>query len=336
MTAAARRKVRGSVAIMANRSAARVAETAACAERLGYCRIWVADEGIVTRDVFVCLAAVAAATSEAKIGPGITSPFTRHPAVTAGAVAALDEMSGGRAFLGLGAGGGMALGPLAVKRRRPVRAAREMISAVRGLWAGETVSLAGETVTLRRARLVNPRPGIEVHLAGRGPMMVRLAGAAADGFYASYVHKAVLGALVEQLRERGRPLTLTYCTRFVLDDAGWEAARRDMSFRLPDSPPEVHRLIGITQGELSELRAALRRGGPDAAAGLVRDEWVAPFVIAGSAAECRAELGSLVDAYGIDEVLVAVDDLDAAPARLEAAAAIIGFQASASKRVESV
>lgn len=321
---------------MATGPAAAVAQTAADAERLGYSRIWVADEGIATRDVYVTLTAVAKATTKVKIGPGITNPFTRHPAVTAGAIASLDEFSDGRAFLGLGVGGGLALGPLAVERRRPVLAAREMISAVRALWAGETVNHEGDTLALRDARLVNPRPGIEIHMAGRGPLMVRLAGEMADGFYISYVHKGVLSGLVDRLRSassgsgsgcsgRNREITLTYCTRFVLDETDWELARRDMSFRLPDSPADVHKAIGITEAEVSELRAALSRGGPVYAAPLVRDEWVTPFVIAGSVQQCQAELRGLVEAHGIDEVLVGVDNLTTAPARLRAMADIINF-----------
>lgn len=325
MTAVPDGRVRGSVNLMATGSAAQVAEAAAEAERLGYSRIWVADEGIATRDPYVTLTAIGEATSEVKIGPGITNPYTRHPGVTAGAIASLDEFTGGRAFLGLGAGGGLSLGPLAMARRYPVRAARDMISALRALWAGETVNRERAPVVFCEARLVNPRPGIEIHLAGRGPMMVRLAGEMADGFYISYVHKAMLGSLINRLRSAGRTLTLTYCTRFVLDDTDWEAARRDMSFRLPDSPPDVHEAIGITPDEVAALRSALIKGGPTAAAPLVRDEWVTPFVIAGSSQECRAELRDLVKAHGINEVLIGVDDLDTAAARLQAMAAIIDF-----------
>lgn len=313
------------MSILATGPARQVAEVAALAERLGYSRIWVADEGIAARDVYVSLAAVAAATAKAKIGPGVTNPYIRHPGVTAGAVAALDELSGGRAFLGLGAGGGLALGPLAVERLRPVRAARETITALRALWAGETVSLSGDAFSLSGAQLVNPRPGIEIHVAGRGPKMVEMAAALADGFYASYVHKGVLAALAERLQSARRPLTLTYCTRFVLDEEGWRKARRDMSFRLPDSPAEIRSAVGMTAADVEALRAELARGGPDAAAGLVRDEWAAPFVIAGSPAQCRSELLVLVEAHGIDEVLVCIHDLDSAAERLEAAAAIAGL-----------
>ena len=79
----------------------------------------------------------------------------------------------------------------------------------------------------------------------------------------------------------------------MTDDAGWAAARRDMSFRLPDSPAGIRDEIGMTEADVDALRCALRAGGPAEAASLVRDEWVSPFVIAGTPAECKSELAGL-------------------------------------------
>ena len=318
--------VRGSVNIMGTAPVGQVAEIAAHAETLGYSRIWLYDEGISTRDVFVGLTAVARATTAAMIGPGVTNAYARHPGQTAAAMASLAELSAGRAFLGLGAGGGLTLGPLALDRRRPLTAVEEAVHALRRLWNTETVDLRGRTLELHDARLAcGTGHSIEVHLAGRGPRMVDLAARIADGFYLSYVHKDAIAGIVERLRSHRRPLTLTYSTRFVTDDTGWDAARRDMSFRLPDSPADIHDLIGMTDSDVAMLRAALRAGGPDKAASLVRDEWVTPFVIAGTPSECKAELAELVGTHGIDEVLVALHDLQEAPDHLAAMAAIIDF-----------
>ncbi len=305
----------GSVNLMPVGPVALVAELAAEAERLGYHRCWVYDEGLATRDVYITLAAVAAATSTIRIGPGITNPFTRHPGVTANAIASLDEYSGGRAFLGLGAGGGLTLDPLGIERRRPLAAVEEMLDSTRRLWSGARVDLHGRTIDLRAASLSMARDGIEIHLAGRGPRMIELAGRLADGFYLSYVHKELLGPTVETLRAvTARPMTVTYSTRIVVTDDDFEAARRDLTFRLPDSPPDVHERLGIGPADVDALRAALAEGGPSAAAHLVRDSWVAPFVIAGTRDECGRELAELAAEHGLDEFLLQVNDLDAGSA----------------------
>ena len=80
------------------------AEQARLADDLGYDLVRIADSQCLFRDLYVALTLVALNTSRVKIGPGVTNPVTRHPTVTAGAIASIDELSGGRAILGLGAG----------------------------------------------------------------------------------------------------------------------------------------------------------------------------------------------------------------------------------------
>ncbi|NCG36429.1 MAG: LLM class flavin-dependent oxidoreductase, partial [Actinobacteria bacterium] len=98
---------------------AAMVDLAAHAEDLGFDRCWVYDEGLATRDLYVTLSAIATATSRMQLGPGITNPYTRHPAQTAAAIASIDELSGGRGFLGIGAGGSLTLDPLGIKQQRP-------------------------------------------------------------------------------------------------------------------------------------------------------------------------------------------------------------------------
>ena len=186
----------------------RIVELAVEAERLGFRRCWVYDEGLRARDVHVTLAAIATATARIQLGPGITNPHTRHPGVTAASVASLDELSDGRAFLGLGAGGALTLDPLDIEPSKPLTAVRETVRACRSLFAGGRVDLDGETVQLSSARLGYARSDIEIWLAGRGPRMMRTAGELADGLNLSYVHKGTLDEVIAAVRSAalGRPL----------------------------------------------------------------------------------------------------------------------------------
>ncbi|MDA3039028.1 MAG: LLM class flavin-dependent oxidoreductase [Actinomycetota bacterium] len=99
------------VHLMPTAPVGQLVELAVFAEQRGATRCWINDEGLNTRDPYVTLSAIAGATHAMALGPGIANPFSRHPGATVAAIASLDEWSGGRAFLGLGAGGGMALGP---------------------------------------------------------------------------------------------------------------------------------------------------------------------------------------------------------------------------------
>src|SRR6516225_8137885 len=81
----------------------RLIERAKLAEASGFAAVWLADERFY-REVYSCLSQLAAHTSTILLGPCVTDPYSRHPALTAMAIATLDEISGGRAILGIGAG----------------------------------------------------------------------------------------------------------------------------------------------------------------------------------------------------------------------------------------
>lgn len=160
---------------------ARLAESAALAEATGYDHFWLADERFF-REVYASLALVAHYTARMTLGPCVTDPYSRHPALTAMAVATLDEIAGGRAMLGIGAGiSGFA--ELGVRREKPARAIREAIVLVRRLLAGEEVDVQGEVVRFNAGRLdfTPVRAGIPIYVASNGPLGQRTAGAVADG-----------------------------------------------------------------------------------------------------------------------------------------------------------
>src|SRR5262249_34324512 len=115
----------------------RVAELGALCERLGFDSYWVADQRWM-RDVWGSLTATALRRSHIHLGTRVTDPYVRHPALTAVAVASLDELSGGRAILGLGAGGS-GFREMGIERKKPVTALREAIELIRRLLAGEEV-----------------------------------------------------------------------------------------------------------------------------------------------------------------------------------------------------
>lgn len=161
--------------------AVRLAERARLAEACGFDAVWVADERFY-RDVWATLACVALATRRVRLGPCVTDPFARHPALTAMAIATLDEIAQGRAVLGLGAGvSGFA--ELGIAPRKPAKAMREAVALIRALLRGERVDQWGEMIAFRDGRLgfAPPRADIPVLIASNGPFGQRAAGAVADG-----------------------------------------------------------------------------------------------------------------------------------------------------------
>ena len=151
------------------------------AERRGLEQVWVADERFY-RDVFANMTLVACHTDRIRIGSMVTDPFVRLPALTAAAAASVDEISGGRCVLGMGAGisGFAAMG---MQRVRPARALKEAIGLIHRLCDGERdVTLEGELIRFHGGHLdFQPLRRVPVYVAGRGPRVLQAGGAVAEG-----------------------------------------------------------------------------------------------------------------------------------------------------------
>lgn len=109
----------------------------------GFDRVLYADERFF-RDCWTTLGYLAARVPDIGLGVCVTDPFVRHPALTAAAAATVDEVSGGRFTLGLGAGvsGFAAMG---IERLKPLAAMREAVTLIRSLIRGEEANLEGRS-----------------------------------------------------------------------------------------------------------------------------------------------------------------------------------------------
>jgi 5,10-methylenetetrahydromethanopterin reductase len=174
-----------------------MAALAARAEALGYDDVWLADERFF-REVYATLSAFAQSTRRVRLGPCVTDPYSRHPALTAMAVATLDEIAGGRAVLGIGAGVS-GLAELGIDSSRSATAIREGIDLIRRLLAGETVTVKGE-ISFQEGRLdfTPSRADIPIYVASQRPAGCRVAGRVADG---AIMQGALAEPLVRFLRD---------------------------------------------------------------------------------------------------------------------------------------
>ena len=167
--------------MLGNVPVAQMVERAKLAEANGYDALWVADERFY-REVYSTLAILAHHTRRVHLGTCVTDPFSRHPALTAMAIATLDEISNQRAILGFGAGiSGFA--ELGIVRKKPAVAIREDIHVVRELLKGEAVDFHGDVIGFTNGKLsFKPvRAEIPVYVASNGPLGQRMTGSVADG-----------------------------------------------------------------------------------------------------------------------------------------------------------
>jgi 5,10-methylenetetrahydromethanopterin reductase len=177
---------------------ARLVDLAALAEDTGYDDFWLADERFF-REVYACLALCAQRTHRIRLGPCVTDPYSRHPALTAMAMATLDGISNQRAVLGLGAGVS-GLRELGVDTSRSAVAIREAVELIRRLLAGETVTVQGRVVSFTDGRLDfdPPRADLPIYVASQRAAGCRVAGRVADG---AIMQGALADPLVRFFRE---------------------------------------------------------------------------------------------------------------------------------------
>ncbi len=157
-------------------------ELALRAEQAGFDAFWVSDD-LFLRNVWIILAAAARTTSRIQLGTCIVNPYTQHPVEIAMAAATLDELSGGRALLGISSGADDFLGWVGIRAEHPVSVVSETISALRRLFAGDREHPAGAFVRgwTDEAYLRFATRSIPIYVGAMSPRMLALIGSDADG-----------------------------------------------------------------------------------------------------------------------------------------------------------
>ncbi len=150
-----------------------IAELSQLADEQGFSHVTFVDEPYLARDVHVMSTIAAMSTRRIKIGQGVVDPRTYHPSALANAAASLNELTGGRAFLGLGAGGpfGKIMKPISNKDLR------EAVLFARKFLNGEEAEYKSQRM---QSEWISNRH-VPIYLAADGPMALELAGEVADG-----------------------------------------------------------------------------------------------------------------------------------------------------------
>jgi alkanesulfonate monooxygenase SsuD/methylene tetrahydromethanopterin reductase-like flavin-dependent oxidoreductase (luciferase family) len=191
---------------------------AIAAEEAGFDGLWTWDHlrdpegGPSSRvpEAWTVLSALAMVTRRLMLGPLVLNVGNRHPGMLANMAATLQEVSGGRLLLGLGAGGNRRL-PYAAEQEAlglhvepdRVRAQRvtEAIEVLRRLWSGDAASFRGDYYQLEKpSGFLRPDPPPPIIVGGFGPRMAAIAGRHADGFNTQAAHPQ-LAELVRIARE---------------------------------------------------------------------------------------------------------------------------------------
>lgn len=288
------------IEIMPNMPIGEIIDTICAAENLGYSYCLLTDEGLM-REVYAVLGVAALKTSRIRLGP-VTNGYTRHPAITAAGISTLNEISSGRAFMTLVAGGSMVLQPLGIDRQSPLLVAKETVQILRSLWSGETVTFHGEKYRLENACLSAEKGQMPIWIAARGSKMLSLAGKESDGVV--LMGKSDLPEALEVVKEgaagRARQPKRIYLDRLAFTPEMLTEAAVLYAYSILDTPTRMLKNLGINEEDRQAIRFALEEEGEQAAAKLVKPEMIQNFQIAGTEEECKKSLDELIVTHDLD------------------------------------
>ena len=174
------------------------------AERQGYDLVWIPDHltdippPVVVLDAWTALSYVGSHTKKLRVASGVTDTQRIHPAKTANIVATLDNITRGRAVLGIGAGEVMNTRPYGIpweSSKVRIKRVEEALRVMRLLWGSSyrnPVDFKGEYYQLTQAHLDLPpvqKPSPPIYIgAYHSTKMLEIAGELADGWYPAFYY----------------------------------------------------------------------------------------------------------------------------------------------------
>jgi len=289
-------------------SVLKIGYMAKLAEEADFKNIWITDH-YNNRDVWSTLAVLSMMTNRIKLGTGVTNPYTRNVAITASSIASINELSGGRAVLGIGPGDKATFDKMGIEWDKPLTRVKEAVLAIRALLAREQVNQAG----FKGAQMAFGAGKIPIYVGAQGPKMLELAGGIADGVLINASHpddfKFAVPVIRQGAREAGRkPEDVQVCAyaSFSADKDQAKAVNASkivVAFIVAGSPQNVLERHGIGMDEAKAISDALAKYDFKSAMAAVTPKMTEAFSVSGTPQDCRARVDELVKT-GVTQIVV--------------------------------
>ncbi|UUX91718.1 5,10-methylenetetrahydromethanopterin reductase [Methanoplanus endosymbiosus] len=272
------------------------------------------------RHCYPTLAAIAEATDSLKMGPGIMNTFTDTPAAIASFMCTLNEISEGRAVLGIGPGDLSTLPKLAIEASKPVARLAEGVKQIKALCAGEEVKKTGDMqffdydgAKLTGVQLPAKKKQIPTYIGAQGPKMLGLAGEIGDGALINASNskdfdiaipliKAACDAVDEKKFKKFDVGAYTAMSIDQSEKKARNAAKIVAAFIAAGSPPALLERHGLDLSNVAKIKEALGRFDFGAVGGLVGDAEIDAFTIAGTPEMVKEKCDNLT-ASGVTQII---------------------------------
>jgi 5,10-methylenetetrahydromethanopterin reductase len=280
-------------------------ELAVAAEEAGFDQLWVSHD-LFLRSAPVLLAAAATATRRIMLGTGVLNPYSAHPVELAMHAATLQELSQGRALLGVAAGAAEFLGRAGIAQPAPLARARQALLACRALLDGSSPAALAGTGTWGDDAYLRPAPAqrVPLYLGAMSPKMLALGGEVADGVLALLyppehypVARAQIAEGTARAGRRAEDVDVPACVWVSVDedgDAAGAALAAKLAFYGGAFAPYLLERAGLAREDFAPAAAAQLRGDTVAATGLITPAMLR-LGIAGTPDDVAERCGVLLD-----------------------------------------
>ena len=266
------------------------------AEDVGFEYAWITDH-YNNKNVYETLALIAANTETIKMGPGVTNPYVRSPAISASAIATIDEISNGRATFGIGPGDKATFDALGIAWDKPVSTIKAAIADINTLLAGEKTEAGA---ALGGAKKV--QDAIPIYMGAQGPKMLETAGEIADGVLINASnpkdYEAAMPMIKKGIGDQAKDFDVAAYTATSIgpdSEAAKNAAKIVVAFIAAGSPPPVIERHGLPEGFNTQMGEFLAQGNFGGAIGAVTEEALDAFSVCGTPDEFIPKIEALAD-----------------------------------------
>ena len=266
------------------------------AEDVGFEYAWITDH-YNNKNVYETLALIAANTETIKMGPGVTNPYVRSPAISASAIATIDEISNGRATFGIGPGDKATFDALGIAWDKPVSTIKAAIADINTLLAGGKTEAGA---ALGGAKKV--QDAIPIYMGAQGPKMLETAGEIADGVLINASnpkdYEAAMPMIKKGIGDQAKDFDVAAYTATSIgtdSEAAKNAAKIVVAFIAAGSPPPVIARHGLPEGFNEQMGAFLAKGDFGGAIGAVTDEALDAFSVCGTPDEFIPKIEGLAE-----------------------------------------
>jgi 5,10-methylenetetrahydromethanopterin reductase len=282
-----------------------LAARAVVAEEAGFDQVWTGND-LFGHSGLVALVAIAMRTTRIRFGSGVMDPVSLNPAQIASFASALQDLSGDRFLLGLGAGSDVFFSWAGLTPPPPVVRTRQAVLAIRALLDGRSPAgldgvAAGWT---EQALLRDPRP-TPIYVGAMGPKMIEMTGRIADGALSLCLPPRHVFGVIDQLKagaeKAGRSiedLDVAACVWVSISDDRDEARAllaRHIAVYSGSLSTAALEANGLDPEEFARTQRLMSEGREADAVASVTDSML-ELGIVGEAAEVIDQCGSLIAA----------------------------------------